>query len=321
MDNPVKIVGYEVFRSHVDEIDIMKSEQASLAWIKILGRNRQKIVVDGVIQKNRVHAYSTPEGFNFCYNRWIKDPADGYQIIRASTYSNEHNLPPDYIPSLKASYPAQLIEAYLNGEFVNLTSGAVYPKFDRHLNHTDDKVVRGDTLHVGMDFNVYQMAAVVHVIRDNQPRAVDEVAEGADTEEVCRTLNERYPSHRIIVYPDASGRGTTSKSASKSDISIIKKFGFEVKAKNKNPFVKDRVLSFNSLICDGDGARHYKVNTDRCPVLTESLEQQIYNSQNVPDKTAGKDHHPDAVGYFVYWHWPIVTKRAELQTMSMHVMR
>jgi len=321
MDNPARIVGYEVLRSHVDELDILKAEQAEIAWNKILGRNRQKIVVDGQIVKNRVNAYSTPEGFNFCYNRWVKNPADGYEIIKASTYSNQHNLPPDYIPNLIASYPPQLIEAYLDGEFVNLTSGAVYPRFDRVLNHCDDVVEKGDHLHIGMDFNVNNMAAGIHVIRNNEPRAVDEITGGRDTPDVCQIISERYPDHQITIYPDASGNGTSSKSASKSDISIIKSFGFKVKAPNKNPFVKDRVASLNAAICDGNGYRKYKVNTIMCPSITESLEQQVWNKQGEPDKTAGNDHHCDEVGYFVNYNWPIVQKRAELKSMSMHVRR
>ncbi|MDV7677376.1 terminase family protein, partial [Acinetobacter baumannii] len=59
-----------------------------------------------------------------------------YGMIQASTYDNEANLPDDYISSLYESYPPQLISAYLRGQFVNLTSGAVYPDFDRVLNHT-----------------------------------------------------------------------------------------------------------------------------------------------------------------------------------------
>jgi hypothetical protein len=61
-------------------------------------------------------------------------------VVHASTYENEANLPDDYIPSLRASYPPQLIEAYIRGQFVNLTSGSVYPNFDRKLNHTAETI-------------------------------------------------------------------------------------------------------------------------------------------------------------------------------------
>jgi len=61
-----------------------------------------------------------------------------YGMVQASTYDNESNLPDDYIPSLFATYPAQLVQAYIDGQFVNLTNGTVYHTFDRALNGCDD---------------------------------------------------------------------------------------------------------------------------------------------------------------------------------------
>ncbi|HHZ70881.1 MAG TPA: terminase, partial [Methylococcaceae bacterium] len=33
LDNPARIIGYETYRSHVDEIDTLKEEKAQEAWI------------------------------------------------------------------------------------------------------------------------------------------------------------------------------------------------------------------------------------------------------------------------------------------------
>ena len=134
MDNPARIVGYETYRAHCDEIDTLKEDHARDAWQKIIARNRQS--PKGVKKPfNRVCAYSTPEGFRFMYKTWARDPANGYEMTNAATASNPF-LPEDYVDSLKASYPAQLIEAYLNGQFVNLSGGTVYRVFDRRLSHT-----------------------------------------------------------------------------------------------------------------------------------------------------------------------------------------
>ena len=317
MDNPARIVGYQVFRSHVDELDTLKEHQAREAWQKIIARNRQKIVVDGVILKNRVRGYTTPEGFRFAYDRWVKNKQHGYVLYKAPTYSNKH-LPPDYIDNLRASYPSQLIDAYIEGEFVNLTSGAVYPKFDRILNHTDDVVRKGDHLHIGLDFNVTKMAAGIHIIRDGEPRAVDEITDGLDTPDICEIIKERYPDHQVTIYPDASGKGTSSKSASQSDITILKQSKFKVNAPNKNPFVKDRVLSLGTAICNSNGKRIYKVNTKMCPGITESLEQQVYDEKTgAPDKKSGSDHHCDEVGYFIHRKWPVIKRQTDVKSISL----
>ena len=69
MENPARIVGYESYRAHVDEIDTLKKVQAAQAWRKIIARNRQKPKgIENVF--NRVSAYSTPEGFQFVYDTW-----------------------------------------------------------------------------------------------------------------------------------------------------------------------------------------------------------------------------------------------------------
>jgi hypothetical protein len=52
------------------------------------------------------------------------------------------------------------------------------------------------------------------------------------------------------------------------------------------------------------------------PTVTECLEQQIYDDNGEPDKKAGKDHAPDALGYFLHFKWPIVKPTA---THSVHL--
>jgi len=41
-------------------------------------------------------------------------------------------------------------------------------------------------------------------------------------------------------------------------------------------------------------------------VLTECLEQQVFDKNGLPDKESGLDHPLDALGYMVYWHYKIV---------------
>lgn len=318
LDNPARIVGYETYRAHVDEIDTLREEHATEAWRKIIARNRQRPT--GVENPfNRVSAYTTPEGFRFAYKAWVKNPRPGYEIVQAPTRTNPF-LPADYIDSLKSSYPPQLIEAYLDGEFVNLTSGAVYPDFSRQLNHTDEVIAPGEPLHVGMDFNVYNCTAIICVIREGRPKALAELTGVRDTPAMCGAIKEAFPGHQVTVYPDASGQSNKSVNASDSDIQILQNAGFTVRVPSKNPFVKDRVSTVNALILNGGGARLLQVNTKNCPVLTEALEQQIYDKNGQPDKAGGKDHPPDAIGYFLHFHWPIV-KPQSMQSVHIPHMR
>lgn len=318
MDSPERIVAYEVADSVVDELDTLKIDKAREVWNRIIARNRQK-KPDGSL--NTVAVATTPEGFRFVYDRWKKNPAPGYRLIKASTYSNADNLPAGYIDSLKASYPSNLLAAYLDGEFVNLTSGSVYAEFDRVLNASTETIQTSEPLHIGMDFNVGQMAAVVFVLRDGDPHAVDELTGILDTPAMIAAIKARYVGHAIFVYPDASGQSRKSNNASESDIALLRAARFTVLVAPSNPAVKDRVLSVNQMICSidedvtnplgqemrGDKVikRRLRVNVDKCPSLVEGLEKQAYDKNGEPDKTSGLDHVNDAAGYAVFYRFPV----------------
>lgn len=317
LENPARIIGYESYRAHVDELDTLKEAQAEAAWLKIIARNRQK--PNGIrLPQNRVSVYSTPEGFRFVYKRWGRGPKPGYVMVQARTLSNPF-LPDDYVQSLRESYPPQLIEAYLEGRFVNLSSGSVYPNFDRKLNHTPEQIKEGEALHIGMDFNVLNMTAVISVIRNGLPLSLGELTKVRDTPTMARMLKERFKDkgHAVTVYPDASGGNTSSKNASESDLSILKQAGLAVQVDHANPAVRDRVNAVNAMILNEKGDRRWLVNTDACPVLTEALEQQAYDKNGEPDKSTGHDHPNDAVGYFLVKRWPIVRQSATLHTFRM----
>lgn len=318
MDKPGSIIGFKIGHALVDEIDVMEPKKAMLAWRKIMARMRYKI--DGL--RNGIDVTTTPEGFGFVYEQFIKAVrakpalASLYGLLQASTYDNAKNLPDDYIPSLKESYPAQLIEAYLNGQFVNLESGSVWT-FDRRTNDCDVEMQAGEPLHVGMDFNVLKMAAVVYVIRDGMPYAVDELTGVRDTPTMAQLLKERYPHHAITIYPDASGQNTSSKSASVSDLSILRSHGLRINVGKSNPSVKDRVNATNAMFCNGKGERRMFVNTKRCPTFTEALEQQIYDKHGMPDKDGGHDHVTDAGTYPIARLYPIIKRSAQQTGMRI----
>jgi hypothetical protein len=325
LDNPARIVGYESFRAKIDELDTLKQEHAQEAFNKIIARNRQ---VPDTYQRqsdkplNTVSVFTTPEGFKFVYNKWSKNRAPGYEMIQAATMSNPF-LPTDYVQALRDSYPPQLIEAYLNGEFVNLTSGAVYTCYDRSLNNTDRSIKDSDHLHIGMDFNVGKMSAIVHVedtVKDvNKANsaplkitsAVDEFMGLLDTPAMIKAIETKYPNHRITIYPDASGQNRKSSNASETDISQLKK-AFKVNARTKNPFVKDRIASVQGMLCNANEERRYFVNEVLCPETAESLEQQIYNKQGEPDKSHDNDHPNDALGYYIHNQFPIRARGGRL---------
>lgn len=314
-ENYRRLAGLNLAFFGVDECDTIQKNTAIAMWRMLQSRLRRGAVYQG-------YTTSTPEGFGFLYEFFAKNAdKQDRRYIQASTYDNPF-LPPEFVRSLKENYPPELIEAYLHGKFVNLTSGQIYYKFDRKLNHTDyciDHIIKEygskvdiygnklplPTLHIGMDFNVGKMAAIVHVIDKDGPIAIDEITEVRDTEEMANLINSRYEKFSINVYPDSSGRNRHTSSSSTSDHNILRNAGFTVIVGNTNPPVRDRIASMNAAFCDSDNKRKYRVNTHRCKTYTETLEQQTYDKNGAPDKSNDNDHPNDAGGYFIHNKYPV----------------
>ncbi len=327
MEHPSRIVGFDINHALIDEIDTLKKEKADAAWKKIIARlsssgfDEQRLYDEEVnadlvieaLEENTVDFTTTPEGFGWVYDLFVKqlkgdeDLQRYYGIVHASTKQNAKNLAKGYIESLYATYPPNLVDAYINGKFTNLVSGTIYTCYDRKLNNTNRTIKKDDHLHIGMDFNVGKMSAIVHVKDEGTTSAVGELMGLLDTPAMIDAIQERYPDHRVTIYPDASGQNRKSANASETDISQLKA-AFKVKNKSKNPFVKDRIASVQAMLCNANGDRRYFINENECPETCDSLEQQVYNKAGEPDKSHDNDHPNDALGYYIHNNYPIIRK-------------
>lgn len=305
MDTPARIIGYEHGDADVDELDTMKTDDAAYAWRQIVARNRQK-KTDGT--HNTIGVTTTPEGFKFVYNTWKNDPRPGYEIIQAATMSNPH-LPSGYVQTLRDIYPANLLNAYLDGQFVNLQSGTVFNSYERIRCRSDERIEENELLCIGMDFNVTNMSAVVYVIRGDAWHAVDELKGIYDTPAMVTAIKEKYPGHAIRVYPDASGASRKTINASTSDIALLEQAAFSVYANKTNPFIKDRVMATNAAF---DHGRLF-INDLQCPEYARCMEQLAYDDNGLPDKKSNLDHLPDAGTYPIAYEMPVVKPVADLR--------
>lgn len=298
-DNPNRFIAFEVAHSVLDELDTESPEKADVIFRKVSERTRQNCAGG-----NTIAVVTTPDrGFaGFVYKKWGKNPAKGFELIKGDTRNNPF-LPPGYVEQIMQNYDPMLAEMYISGEFVSLTQSKVYHIFDRKKHHSPRVLLNTDTvIHIGIDFNVGGCASIVYVIDNNKPIAVDEFLSN-NTGDMINNLNSRYFGKRCVLYPDASGKAS-STNASASDIAMLEAAGFMCDAPNKNPFVRDRVNSVNALFAN-DG---FLVNTDVCQELTLSLESQGYDDKGSPEKF---NQHPaiddwnDAMGYFIHRRYAV----------------
>jgi len=292
-ENFQRIIGLNLAFCISDEIDTVNYSVASKAFPKILGRLRSGVV-------RQFAAASTPEGFKWLYNEFGSPDAlarDDRKLIKMKTTDNPH-LPDDFVERLKANYDPSLLKAYLDGEFVNLNTGQVYDRFDRQ-KHVIDSVSTGDEpIHVGVDFNVGNMSAVIGVRLNDKFVVIDEVSGSHDTDTLAQEIKRRYSNRRIYVYPDASG-GNRSTNAAQTDIQILETYGFSNQSGRSNPAVRDRVAAVQAVLENGKGQVRLQV-TKNCKRTIECLELQSYTEKGDPDKDAGYDHMNDALGYAIW---------------------
>lgn len=308
LDNPANIISYETFAAHIDELDTLPFIKAKEVWEKVIGRNRQALAGRPELE-NKVSVYTSPEGFNFTHKYWSEQENNDYQYITVSTRSNPF-LPEGYVQNLIDTYPPQLVEAYVNGGWVNLVSGTVYANYDRDTHDSEEIVTGNETLYIGCDFNVTKQAATIYVRRDGgkQWHAVDELVDMYDTPDMITKINNRYPGHPIVIYPDASGKARKTVNASTSDIALLEQAGYKIRANKSNPLIKDRVLAVNAALNKG----LIFINTHKCPTVADCLEQQVYDVNGQPDKKSGNDHQNDATTYPIAYEMPISKPVAQI---------
>jgi len=293
-ENWSRIIGLNLAWVLADEIDTVTPAIANKAFPKILGRLRSGNV-------RQFGAASTPEGFRWMWTTFGSEDAQTRQdrkLIKMRSVDNPH-LPPDFIERLEANYDPTLLKAYLDGEFVNLTTGTVYDRFDRtkHVISTLPDTER-EPLRIGVDFNVGNMSAVIGVKLNNTLLVIDEVSGAHDTDALAQQIKARYPNRQIYVYPDASG-GNRSTNASQTDIQILESYGMANQSPRANPPVRDRVSAVQALLENGKGQVRLQISAT-CKRMIECLELQCYTEKGDPDKDSGHDHMNDALGYLIW---------------------
>lgn len=292
MMEPETIVGYETGFSLIDECDILSEDKMDIVFNKILGRNRKHLVTGG---QNVLDMVGTPEGFKFFYKKFVEEKKDNQILIRAKTTDNKH-LPETFIEQLESQYDKNLLKQYMNGEFVNINGNNVYNVFDRFNMDSKEEIIPGETLHIGQDFNVEGCCSCVYVERGSKIILVEEFVSN-NTFEIVENIKDRYPNNKnIIMYPDASGKNSSSNS-SQSDVGILNSAGFKIIAPTRNPKIVDRVNAVNSLMRTGN----FLINVSKCPQTVKGLEQQVYKNGS-PEKFNGPatiDDWLDAMGYYI----------------------
>jgi hypothetical protein len=293
-DNPDSLRGVGLDFLVIDEIQDVNPE----TWTAVL----RPALAD---KNGRAVFCGTPKGYNWFYDLFSgANEQPDWEAFRFRTIEGGR-VAPSEIEAAKRSMDIRLFRQEFEASF-ETQGGRVYHAFERSFNLADCEDT-GGTLHIGMDFNINPMSAVVCVEAGNEIWAIDEISiPDANTDLMAQEIKGRYNGRHIVVYPDPSGKARkTSAAVGQTDFSILEGYGFDVVASNKAPPIVDRINEVNAMLCNSDGERRLFID-QRCKNLIKSLEGLIYKEgSSMPDKTSGLDHMADAVGYLIHEMHPI----------------
>lgn len=303
-ERPERLKGPNLGAVVMDEPFIMKEQ----VFKEMNARIRHPMAV-----QRELDMLGTPEELNWGYDLCIGDTEDKYDVglVRASTRSNLA-LDVGYVKRLEAVFDEKAVQAYVEGEFVSLSTGMVYYSFDPTENVVSLPRVEGVELGVGMDFNVNPMAACVFWRSGDHLHFFDEIElPNADTEYLCSELHSRgyHAAGLRNIYPDASGAARHSASpGGKSDFHYIREAGFEVQAPRANPLRRDRYNAVNGKLKPKDGKVSLTIEPG-CKKLRKYLSLYSHPNMNESEQKA-MSHLLDAFSYPVHFIFPIDSDKA-----------
>ena len=294
-EKPDNLRGRAVDFVVLDEFGDMRPE----AWFEVIRPS-----LSGRHQQGSALFIGTPRGRNHFYDLYGKgvDRDEGWHSYQYTTIEGG-NVPPEEIESAKADLDTRTFQQEYEAQFVNY-SGIIYYGFKREesvARHTDDIGV----IHVGMDFNLDPMSAVLMTRKGDTLHIFDEIVMfGSNTDEMVAELRERYGNGTIVIYPDPASRQRKTSAGGRTDLSILQNAGFEVRVRNSHAAVRDRINAVNSRLLSNDGQRRLYVDP-KCKKVIESLERHTYKEGTSQPEKDGFDHMNDALGYAVEYLFPI----------------
>lgn len=246
----------------------------------------------------------SPKGRNWFFDLYSQGGNDGWASWQYTTLDGG-NVAPEEIEQAKQDLDERTFEQEYMAQFVSY-SGVCY------YSYTEDNVKQLEPipptapLHVGMDFNIDPMSAVICVQDNDTAWCIDEITiYSSNTNEMCEEIKRRYPNRGIIVYPDASGVRRATSSTGITDHLIIQQHGFVLRTGSSNPPVAERIAAVNSRLCNNANERKLFISP-KCKQLREGLIKMTYKEgTRQPDKSSGYDHITDALGYYIERTWPI----------------
>lgn len=301
-EEPTQIYGYSCVLAVVDELDELPTDTAMEAVKSVNDRIRQQ--VEG-FRSPYICFATTSQGLKGLYQTVMhfKKSGIGYVLLRARTRDNTF-LPADYIKNIYSIYNEKEVACLLEGQFVSIDSGLVFPDYDPSKNKLEvdlygtDAINEDDTIYIGQDFNTgyhHAVALCVKKFTDGQVCIVaikDYIF--PDIRRAPEVFRYDYPTQKIVWIPDMTYKEHFTEF--KKELRIFK---ITIAYRSCNPLVNDRTFACNKLF--------HAERLFICP-MCKNLDKALLTHQRDP-KTGmpmkgginSPDHDSDAFGMAVHY--------------------
>lgn len=246
----------------------------------------------------------TPRGYgNWSYNLFSKED-DNWASFQFTTLEGGQ-VSANEIEQAKADLDERTFQQEYMASFVNY-AGQIYYNFDRKENVLEEYKPDTNEIHIGMDFNISPMSAVITELKGNNIYIYDEIVlYSSNTDEMVQEIRNRFQNKHIFIYPDPASKQRKTSAGGMTDLAILKNAGFNLRVRNAHPLIRDRINAVNTKLKNANGKRTLFI-AKNCKTMLKSIERQIYKEgTSVPDKDNNYDHMNDALGYLVEYLFPV----------------
>lgn len=282
--------------AYIDELDELDTQTAMAVVKSINDRCRQQI--EGF--RTPFMCYTTSsQGLKGTYQTIMhfKKSGIGYVKLRARTRDNIF-LPKDYVDNMYSIYNEKEVACLLEGEFVSIDSGLVFPDYNPEVNKLDYDLYEyardnNYDIYIGQDFNGFGNNAVAFAVIDGTPVIIKDY-EFTDIRRAPEVFRYDFPKNRIIWIPDMTYKEHFGEF--KKELRLFK---ITIAYRSCNPLVGDRNFACNKLFV----AQRLFI----CPMCKDTettlMTWQKDPKTGLPSK-GGKgapDHKGDCIGYVVHY--------------------
>ena len=291
--NGILVHNCSAFVDELDELPIYKS----VAVVKAINDRCRQTVKD--FRSPFLAFATTSQGLKGTYQvvDSFKKRGIGFVLIRARTKDNVF-LPKSYVEAQYRIYNEKEQKCLLEGEFISIDQGLVYPDYDPVYNRTSEDlyltVLPEEKVYIGQDFNTGFFKAVACVVRNGIMYVVKEY-NFPDIRSAPEVFRYDFPENKIYWIPDATYNLSLPQFRNELHSCRI-----NVIRRAKNPLVRDRVFLINKLFYT-----QRLVIPEYCIELDTALSQRQNDKKTgLPEKGSGEnapDHVSDSLEYVAFY--------------------